>query len=256
MKKRIASNFSQAAADYDKFAVVQKKSIVTMGGLLPLSHNLPSGPVLEIGCGTGRLSQKLSTIFQNRSLIFTDMASGMIEQCRRHLTQAPHTPSHIWLIMDGEALAARSCALIVSSLAMQWFNDPASALEDIWDILREGGQILFSYIGADSCPQWRQVCAELQLPCTINPLPDHQHLLPLLEEKFKNIKLWSEDIDIEYATVRDFFYSLKKTGAATQLRGLRLNSSEMRKLLKGWQLKLGGDPLVMTYNIQYLRAVK
>ncbi len=256
MKKRIANNFSQAAANYDKFALVQKKSIVTMAGLLPLPHNLPPGPVLEIGCGTGRLSQKLSTAFQNRSLIFTDMASGMIEQCRQNLTQALHFPRHIWLVMDGEALAARGCALIVSSLTMQWFNDPASALGDIGDILRDKGQILFSYIGADSCPQWWQVCAELQLPCTINPLPDHRHLLPLLEGKFKDIKLWSEDIDIEYATVRDFFYSLKKTGAATQLKGLRLNSSEMRKLLKGWQLKLGGGPLTMTYNIQYLRAVR
>ncbi|MFW8600810.1 methyltransferase domain-containing protein [Desulfobacterota bacterium M19] len=254
MKKCIASNFSQAAAEYDKFALVQKKSIVTMGELLPLPHSLPSGPVLEIGCGTGRLSRKLSTIFQNRSLIFTDMASGMIEQCRRHLPQT--TPRHIWLIMDGESPAARGCALIVSSLTMQWFNDPASALGNIRDILQDGGQILFSYIGVDSCPQWRQICAELQLPCTINPLPDNQYLLPLLEGKFKNIKLWNEDIDVEYTTARDFFYSLKRTGAATQLKGQRLNSSEMRKLLKGWQLKLDGSPLIMTYNIQYLRAVK
>ncbi|VAW40540.1 hypothetical protein MNBD_DELTA03-479 [hydrothermal vent metagenome] len=253
MKKRIASNFSQAAADYDEFALVQKKSIVTMGGLLP--HNLPPGPILEIGCGTGRLSRELSTVFRNRSLIFTDMASGMIEQCRRHLTQAS-PPRHIWLIMDGEALAARGCALIVSSLTMQWFNDPASALEDTLAVLRDGGQILFSYIGADSCPQWRQICAELNLSCTINPLPDHQHLAARLEGKFKDIKLWSENIDIEYATVRDFFYSLKKTGAATQLRGLRLNSFEMGRLLKGWQLKLDGAPLIMTYNIQYLRAVR
>lgn len=256
MKKRIAQSFSQAAANYDKFALVQKKSIVTLAGLLPPSRSLPAGPVLEIGCGTGGLSQKLSAVLHNRPLICTDMAQGMIRQCRRNFPSSVHNPPHTWLIMDGEAIAARNCALIVSSLTMQWFNNPVSAIEGAREGLRDGGVILFSYIGAESCPQWRQVCAELQLPCTMNQFPDNQHLLPLLEGKFKDITFWSENIDLEYATVRDFFYSLKKTGAGTQLQGLRLNSVEMRKLLQKWQLKLGGHPLIMTYNIQYLRAVR
>ncbi len=256
MKRRIAQSFSQAAANYDKFALVQKKSLITLAGLLPQAGKLPEGPVLEIGCGTGGLSRKLSAAFPDFPLIFTDMAQGMIQQCRRNLASSVHSPPPAWLIMDGEAIAARNCALIISSLTMQWFNNPVSAIEEAREKLRDGGMILFSYIGAESCPQWRQICAELQLPCTMNPLPDNQHLLPLLDGRFKDIDIWSENIDLEYETVPDFFYSLKRTGAATQIRGLRLNSAEMRKLLQGWQLKLAGRPLIMTYNIQYLRAVR
>ena len=258
LKEKIAIGFSNAAGQYEQFAQVQYRSAGSLRKrLVGLKDQLPSGPVLEVGCGAGGLSRFLAIELPDRQLLLTDFASGMLEQCQKNLAGLPDIQRVSWQLMDGEMIAEHEkFALVVSALTMQWFSRPDQALERAGRALKKGGLLLYSYVGAESFPEWRTMCRNLQLPCTANRFPDRDWMLAGIRKSLSEIETWSEEVTIAYATAKDFFNSLKKTGSSTSINSSTLTLSQMRKLLRQWDESLGSKSLEVTYCVHYIMAVK
>ena len=98
----IAKSFSHAAETYDHWARPQRIMAKTLMACLP--ETLGEGPILDVGCGTGLLTEYLLQKYSDRSLLGIDIAPGMIAHCETHFTGNPNAG---FAVADGEKFTAR-----------------------------------------------------------------------------------------------------------------------------------------------------
>lgn len=171
-KAEIGAAFGAAASHYDSSAAVQR-TVATHLAEMASREKLPQGAqILEIGCGTGLLTQEIRAHWPEATLIATDIAPDMLAIADRR------GAANQLLAMDGEApvFEGRWFDLILSSLAFQWFDDMGAALARLHGLLRPGASLYFATMGAESFATWRQAHAHCGLSAGI---PDYPTLAAL-----------------------------------------------------------------------------
>lgn len=258
-KKTVAESFSRSASQYDHYASVQQESVKLLRNHMKIGcRQLPAGPILEFGCGTGSLSEVLIATFPGRPLLFTDLSEGMIARCRERL-QGCLTEHSLcdWQVLDAENIEVRDTyAFIVSGLTIQWFQDVALSLKKITDALLPGGVFLCSFVDQLSFPEWRSACSSLSLDCVVNDLPCGQDLNALLRKNMANVVYTRHQVPVHYPTAQAFFQALKKTGTSVNRTGKSLSAGEMKMLMRYWNNSRKGRDIVVTYHIHLLMATK
>lgn len=110
----VARSYDALAADYDRAWLVHLQD-TTLRLLDRIPPDLPDGPVLDLGCGTGFAAFRLAARFPGRALKACDLSVGMIAEARRR----PGAESVAWTVADMAAfLAAQpdgSAALVVAA---------------------------------------------------------------------------------------------------------------------------------------------
>lgn len=151
-RRRIERRFS-AASDYDRHARVQKIAAQRLAERIA-ELDLPAAPrILEIGCGTGFLTEALMAQGLSGDWLITDISPQMVERCRRRVGEAE---GRSFAALDGEYGAVDGqFDLICSSLAMQWFEDQPAALARIGGWLAPGGHCMVTTLGSGSFAEWR-----------------------------------------------------------------------------------------------------
>ena len=232
-KERIIHSFARSAATYDQQARQQQRAAqVLLAELEGWRAHLPPGPVLEVGCGTGGLSEGLARLLPEREIWFTDLSAALLAVCRQRLGAVGADAARLhWEVMDGERGPTQGgYALIVSGMALHWFADWIGALQRWVEAIRPGGMLMCSFQEAESFPEWREHCRRLGLPCTANPFP----ALEQMRQALGKGRCWAQEEGEHYASARAFFHSLKDTGTATSLKGEALGAGAFRRLLRAW----------------------
>ncbi|WP_448560696.1 methyltransferase [Trichothermofontia sp.] len=255
-KGQIAATFGQAASRYDRDAHLQRQYAAKLMAFFRAKHlPLPPGRILEIGCGTGFITQQLLTHFPDRALEITDLSPAMLAFCQQQVQQRDRPPSSIqFRQMDGEApiAAPEPYALIVTGFTIQWFSDPLAALRRYLQWLQPGGMLLVAFPDDRSFPEWRLACQALALPFTGNPLPSTQCLLDGLSHPAVQLQCQQEMTACTYPCAADFFRGLKAIGVHYPAQGRRLTTAQFRQLLRS--LDRHAQPVVMSYGITLLLA--
>ncbi|PYD75811.1 dethiobiotin synthase [Novacetimonas pomaceti] len=167
-KHRIARSFN-AASGYDGAARVQRIVADRLARRIA-SASAQSGPrrILEVGCGTGFLTQRLRALFPAAQIVATDIAPDMIRRARAKLGEGPNLAFHV---MDAEKPDLDGpFDLICSSMAMQWFSDRQMAMQTLCALLAPDGTMAFTTLCSGSFTQWRGYYAALNIEC---PMPEH-----------------------------------------------------------------------------------
>ena len=153
----ITSVFSAAADTYDAGAELQRV-IAEMLARKIAALPLPAKPkVLEVGCGTGVLTQALSNLI-DASWTITDIAAPMVARCERALGGVLRGARFV--VMDGTAPAlAPGFDAVCSSMALQWFEDPGRAIGRLSALLNRGGHLAFATLGPNTFEEWQAACA-------------------------------------------------------------------------------------------------
>ena len=125
-ENEIGRNFGRKAGIYHKEAEVQKKAANGLiASLRPWKAIIPPGPVLELGAGTGLLSELLIPEFNDRDIMITDLSRDMLDKCRDNMNEAN-------LLREGIKFSKLDVnndfpedkySLIVSNFAAQWFHE-------------------------------------------------------------------------------------------------------------------------------------
>lgn len=152
-RERVRRAFA-AAPDYDGHARVQREVAEALAARIA-TLDLPEAPrVLEIGCGTGFLTEALGNVGIGGDWLITDLAPEMLERCRIRLGESTHRR---FAVLDGEygALEGGPFDLICSSLAVQWFDDAPAALARMAAWLAPGGHLMVTTLGPGSFAEWR-----------------------------------------------------------------------------------------------------
>lgn len=254
-KGSVARSFGKAAGYYERNAGLQKEVARRLvASLEPWRGALPAGPVLELGCGTGFVTEGLLELLPDRAMEITDLSPEMVAFCRNKFEGSHDRLA--FRTLDAERLdaAPETYALTVSGFTAQWFRHPAVALGRCLEATRPGGLLLASFPGNESFPEWKEACRELGLPFTGNALPDTEEMVVKLSGGPVQVDYYEDTLTQTFESAAGFFRHMKRIGAGTRRQGRPLRPKEMRRLIRYWDRKAGGA-VTVSYHIVFV-AVK
>ncbi|MGG6294675.1 methyltransferase [Leptolyngbya sp. AN02str] len=253
-KDHVADRFGQATDTYSGYAIVQSAAAQTFSYLLQqYASDLPMGEILEIGCGTGFVTQTLVEQFPHHPLEITDLSLEMLECCQRSLT-IPSTRSDALTFcqLDGESVTGEETyAAIVSGFVVQWFERPVESLHRLIHALQPGGVLLVSFPTDQSFGEWQTVCEALGLPYTANALPNAERLAQSLTSNQTCCQIYEQTFTAEYEGAIAFFNSLKQIGAGLQRSQQQLTTAQMRQLIRYWNRQTSSQ-ISVQYHVAFL----
>ncbi|MCP5325004.1 MAG: malonyl-ACP O-methyltransferase BioC [Oceanospirillaceae bacterium] len=207
-RQDVARAFSQAAGQYDAYALIQQRLATR------LLASLPAGSpeqVLDLGCGTGYCLPSLQQHYPCAHINALDIAPGMLAFAAER-----YGDQFTWLCADAEQtpLADNSMDLVFSNLAVQWCASFSAMLAEIKRILRPGGQFIFTTLAEGTLAELRQAWAEVDDTIHVHSFPTEQVLV--MQARDSGLRL--NDVqcfdDIAwYQDVRALSDSLKRVGA-------------------------------------------
>ena len=254
-KQKVTQSFSKAAHKYHEQAEIQQKVAEGLtASVRPWKDIIPPGPVLEVGCGTGFLTERMIKEFPNREFVITDASEEMV----RFTKDRFHDDNKLsFEVLDVDELSdpEPTYALIVTNFTAQWFSDTAVGLEKLAKMLKPGGLLLTTFPGNHSFTEWYECCLELGLPFTANPLPDVEEVVVKLSLGPVQIDYYENDLYQEFSSSMDFFRHLKDVGAATSTTGKSLSTKQLMLLTDFWDKKTE-NRIKAKWHVVYLAAKK
>lgn len=137
-KTRIAQQFSRAASTYNSAADVQLD--IAFDAMAYVATHYKSG--LDLGCGTGRISQQLAT--KGDRLVAMDLAFGMLAYAKQN--SLADNASICWLQGDVDSLpiADNSVDMVYSSMALQWADNQQKVMAEIARVMASGSKAVLA----------------------------------------------------------------------------------------------------------------
>ena len=227
-KKIITGSFTRYCKSYNDNADIQR---ITAKSLIELLPTISKPRVLEIGCGTGILTEALMKEYPEGVFEITDISDVMLEECKKRLQRSKTT----FYLMDGENPVDNlgTYDLVVSSMTLHWFLKPYEATMRLSKL----GPFFYSTIGPDNFYEWQRCLHKVGAANSAFPI---QKIPGELKQEYHQVQCES------FAT---FAKELRKTGAmalhGTQikpsLRLLNLALDEFSKSHKkiSWHITFG-----------------
>jgi malonyl-CoA O-methyltransferase len=155
------------------------------------------------------------------------------------------------MVMDGEAPAFDGpwFDLILSSLTFQWFSDLPSALARLHGLLKPGGSLYFSTMGADSFASWRAAHAVCDEMAGIAPYPTLDELGAILSP-YPDAFVCDEHHDVPETGGSALIRHFRGIGAQVPREGYRpLGPAAMRRVIRAFDAAGG----TTSYHVLYGR---
>ncbi|MFD1427598.1 methyltransferase domain-containing protein [Kroppenstedtia sanguinis] len=145
-KKRIALTFNRQAEVYDRHAVVQQRMAHRIIQTLE-ENRVEARSILEVGCGTGYLTQLLSEYFPDTGLVGMDLSPKMAATAM----ERTGGPVRYWVgDVEEDPLGEECYDLIAANAVIHWLQNPEITLQRLVDALRPGGFLILSAFGPDT----------------------------------------------------------------------------------------------------------
>ncbi|GGF92464.1 malonyl-ACP O-methyltransferase BioC [Paenibacillus abyssi] len=270
-KNLVKQRFDRKAETYDAHAVVQQEMTAELLRPLQLARHAmtASGPVsvLEIGCGTGRLTERLLQLLPSAYVSAVDLSPSMLQLASRRLNGDASRCTFIEADIEQWAAASadRRFDLIVSGACFQWLERPEQTLRQLLRVTRPGGRLLFSTFGPDTFQELHSAFLKAYLALGKQP---QRHGL-----SFRSLQQWTDMLESAgwrvhvlrhktaaqyFPAVRTFLQSVKSIGAnasqASPAQGLGMRSlmAEMTACYERHYACAAGIPA--TYELIYVQA--
>jgi malonyl-CoA O-methyltransferase len=280
-KTAIKRQFDRSAAgSYDTHAQVQRGMANRLTASLKqrmAGMDVNGINILEIGCGTGTLTEMLVNEWPNASITAIDIAPAMLQVAEERISLSStndwDTKEHLsrvrFLLGDVEKWAAdvpaSSFDLIVSNACFQWFSHPSQTLEHLGRLLRVEGVLAFATFGPDTFHELHSSFDEAYRAVGMEP---QRHGLSfhsadqwgelLSEAGFSDIRCEQHSRKEQHPSVRDFLLSVKAQGASTSeavISARQVPRHLFTNMYKRYESKFstpGG--IIVTYDLQFILA--
>lgn len=250
----VASRFSAAAGVYDCYAehhrLIASEVLNTVNGTDPQS-------VLELGCGTGILSLGLHGSFPEALQVFTDIAPGMVEACRRKIPLSDLVTHRIW---DFEKDHCDSVfELVVSSCALQWLSNPASFVENLSSMVDPDGLTVHAIPVRGMLGELEQSFSETGGSWnSLNYLSGADWDKLFTQSGFSSVRGYSLDFTVYYNSPVDALRAVRGIGASLSGHSgaPAVSPGALRKALDFYQSEFSDDSgsVPATYRIHFVTA--
>lgn len=260
-KRRVRASFSQAASGYDAVAVLQREIGRRLLERLDLVKLAPRR-ILDVGCGTGTLTQHLVKRYKGAEVIGLDFAEDMLHAaCRRRGTWERWFGRQSFLCADAEflPLADGSVDLIFSNLTLQWCETLDRTFAEFRRVLSPGGLVLFTTFGPDTLRELRQSWATVDTAVHVNAFLDmHDVGDALVRARLADPVMDVEHLSLTYREAVQVMRDLKAMGAhnitAGRPRGLMGRNTLQRVSVAYERFRQADGMLPATYEVIYGHA--
>ena len=247
---KIRSTFNDAASNYDDNAFLQSEIANRLAEKLKVISIKPQ-TIIDLGSGTGLLSNKTAEIFPNANLICVDFAQQSLLKNSQNLkvcANAYELP-----------FASNSVDFIVSNLMMQWCPDLKALFNECFRVLKPKGLILFTTFGPDTLKELKRSWSAVDSSAHVNNFIDmHDIGDQMLQSGFQSPIMEMENITLTYEKVLDLMHDLKSIGA--QNVGSRSKAltgkTKFKKMIEMYESYRSDGKLPATYEVIYGHAWK
>lgn len=248
-RSAIADSFGRAVTSYEDAAAPQRQAAALLADLARQRPVDARARILEIGCGTGILTRHIRQGWSMADLVVSDISPHMVGAAARGAMIAGQ-----FIAMDGESPPFEGAwfDLILSNLAFQWFSDLDAAIARLAALLRPGGSLIFSTMGADSFAEWRAANEAADAVAGTPAYPTLDGLRTMLarhEDAFAFDERWPFD----FGGSKGFLAHLRAIGATVPASGHRaLDAAAMRRAMRAFDA--GGG--AATYHVLFGRVTR
>ncbi len=149
-KKIVQRQFCKNFATYNNEAVVQYQIASKLARLLMINRKIHYNRVLEIGCGTGFLTQEILNKFSVGEYILNDLVESVYSEIRQIISAYDYCKCK-FIHGDAESINLPiNIDAVISSSSFQWFNNIDLFISKMNKLLKSAGILAFSTFGEDN----------------------------------------------------------------------------------------------------------
>ena len=247
---KIRNAFNSAASNYNDNAFLQNEIASRLAEKLKVISIKPQ-TIIDLGSGTGLLSNKTAEIFPNANLICVDFAQQSLLKNSQNLKVCANTYEL--------PFASNSVDFIVSNLMMQWCSDLKALFNECFRVLKPEGLILFTTFGPDTLKELKRSWSAVDNSTHVNNFIDmHDIGDQMLQSGFQSPIMEMENITLTYEKALDLMHDLKSIGA--QNVGNRSKAltgkTKFKKMIEMYESYRTDGKLPATYEVIYGHAWK
>lgn len=202
----VKRRFYRSIVTYNQSAIVQKNIAQELVQKVFSRNGLRYDKVMEIGCGTGFLTDALLKQIHPQQYILNDLV-GLMENEISQITSS-HNYTR-WSFIEGDAEKIplpNHLDLVISSSVIQWFQNIPTFFRNISKSLQHNGNLAISMFGEKN---FREIKAISNIGL---PYPSLLDLKMWLTPFFKYIQIEEDIIPLHFASTKEILLHIKKTG--------------------------------------------
>jgi malonyl-CoA O-methyltransferase len=216
--------FERAAPSYLAAARLDREIGARMLERLELVRLAP-GVVVDAGAGPAPQAEGLRRRYPDAFHVALDWSSAMLRErsvgsgwLGRILGM--RGPAAVCADLRRMPLAAGSCGLAWSNMALHWVSDPLAAFAEFGRVLRPDGLLMFSTLGPDTLKELRGACEAAGMARNVHRFHDMHDLGDMLTGSgFGAPVMDMEVITLTYASVAALVADLRATGQNSSAAG-------------------------------------
>ena len=236
-KDLIQKRFAKNLDTYNDNAKIQKKMAER---LLSFLDRTDFNDILEIGCGTGFLTQLVNDGFNFN----TYTANDIVESCEKYVKEI--NPKINFIPADIEKAVENSDKkydLIISNAAFQWVENLESFIKLLVSKLNDDGVLLFSTFGPENFREVNFVLGKTLPYYSANELQEIINGYKSVVEQEMHV--------MAFKTPKDILKHIKSTGV-NALEMVSWTKTDMQKFENGYNNFCSGIP-TLTYHPIYVK---
>jgi malonyl-CoA O-methyltransferase len=260
-KKVLQKRFNKAAPSYDEYANVQKRMGDVLIQELCSKYKHSSPEILELGCGTGYVTEQLIKAFPSAFITSVDFAPSMIEQAKKR----NGTERISFVCADIENLMlSQKYDVIISNATFQWLNDLPSTINHLFEALKEDGNLVFTTFGNET---FHELHTSFKKAVAFLDREEEWSIGQafITAAQLENICKRQGAVSVQQAhyiewfpTVRAFLDSVRKIGAANSNEGLSIQSPRIfRSMIRLYEAQFQQNGYIpATYHALFCSITK
>jgi malonyl-CoA O-methyltransferase len=177
MKNKIKTNFDRASNSYDAVAQVQLECAKFLVHKLK-NCNIDFYPntILDLGAGTGYITELLLQIYPEASFTLNDLSPEMLKIAQKKFYNQPKMNFDV---IDMEIYDLKQFDVIISNLAMQWLDNLFLSLERFFS---KSKIFAFSCLLEGSFEEWSSILKLYGIYSVVRRYPTEDEILDFIQK--------------------------------------------------------------------------
>lgn len=247
-KDLIGSRFGRSLPSYRRNAVMQRRMAGELVTMIARSGGAAEhiGRVLEVGCGSGILTEAMLSRFRPDAWFANDLVAESSEFVAQVISRHP-VGEYRFLHGDIETLRPLpgGLDLVVSNATVQWLHDIGAFFRSMADVLRPGGLLAFSTF---SRANMREIALLENISLsylTTGELESHASAC------FETVSMAEEERRVEFASPEAVLHHIRQTGV-NGLGGRAWSKTRYQHFLRRYRASFSsGSGVYLTYHPVY-----